>query len=48
MIEASELIAGDVFSIAEQARQRITFGDVERTWPSWPLIPATVAVAAVC
>ena len=30
VIEASELIAADVFTHAEKNRQRITFGDVER------------------
>ena len=30
VIEASELIAADVFTAAEKTRQRITFGDVER------------------
>ena len=28
--EASELITADVFTVAEQTRQRITFGDAER------------------
>ena len=30
VIEASELIAADLFSAFEQARQRITFSDVQR------------------
>jgi hypothetical protein len=30
VIEASELIAADVFKLADQTRTRITFGDVER------------------
>ena len=48
VIEASELIAADVFTAAEQARARLTFSDVERhlaqlaghptrpTCPTWP------------
>ena len=30
VIEAVELIAADVFTLAEQTRQQLTFGDVER------------------
>jgi hypothetical protein len=30
MVEAVELVACHVFNIAEQTRQRLTFGDVER------------------
>ena len=30
VIEAVELVAYDVFNLAEQTRQRVTFGDVER------------------
>ena len=29
MVEAVELVACHVFNIAEQTRQRVTFGDVE-------------------
>ena len=30
VVEASELIAADVFTAFEQTHQRITFGDVQR------------------
>jgi hypothetical protein len=30
MVEAVELLACHVFNLAEQTRQRLTFGDVER------------------
>ena len=30
MVEAVELVACHVFNLAEQTRQRLTFGDVER------------------
>jgi uncharacterized protein YwbE len=30
VVEASELIAADLFADADQTRERITFGDVER------------------
>ena len=39
VIECAELLAADLFTAAEQTRARITFGDVEPTWPSWPAIP---------
>ena len=30
VVECAELLAADVFTVADQTRQRITFGDVER------------------
>ena len=46
MIEAVELVACHVFNLAEQTRQSGPTATSRVTWPSWPLIPATVAVAA--
>ena len=48
VIEAVELVAADVFNLAEQTRQRITFGDVERHLAQLASHPPTVTVGAVC
>ena len=36
VIEAVELVACHVFNLAEQTRQRLTFGDVERSSDLYP------------
>ena len=48
MIEAVELVACHVFNLAEQTRQRLTIGDVERYLAQLAAIPTTVAVGVVC
>ena len=48
VIEAVELVACRVFNLADQTRQRITFGDVERHLAQLASHPPTVPVGAVC
>ena len=48
MVEAVELVACHVFNLAEQTRQRLTFGDVERYLAQLASHPRDWTVAAVC
>jgi hypothetical protein len=41
-------LPANVFNFAEQTRQRLTYGGVERYLAQLAAHPATVAVAAMC
>lgn len=46
VVECAELLAADLFTHAEQTRQRLTFGDVQRHLAQLVAHPPTVRVGA--